>query len=146
MWQVDAAIHVPKEPRERDGIAATLLWCWIASEVLPRNMPLRPGGPGKTFWRLFRDVGPRGPRDSCICQRRPDYSSNLCPHKIWSIWLFLGGCFGAFSTRKRTGSRPKTPLKKSYRSYFRRAQFRWVIWPSSNIAVPIAKKVQNQHF
>ena len=45
---------------------------------------------------------------------------------------FLGGAFGppscCFSCRKG----PKHPLKKSCRSYFRRAQIRWVIWPSSN--------------
>ena len=44
---------------------------------------------------------------------------------------FLGGVLGPFYSRKRTGSRPKTPLKKSYRSYFRRAQIRWVIWRPS---------------
>ena len=69
--------------------------------------------------------------DASVTRRAPDYSSNLCPPKIWSIWLFKG-CFGAFYTRKRTGSRPKTPLKKSYRSYLRRAQIRWVIWRSSS--------------
>ena len=30
-------------------------------------------------------------------RRPPDYSSNLCLPKIWSIWLFLGGCFGPAS-------------------------------------------------
>ena len=41
VWQFDAAIRVPKEPRERDGITAKLLRCGIASEALRRNMPLR---------------------------------------------------------------------------------------------------------
>ena len=36
--------------------------------------------------------------------------------------------------KKRAGSRPKTALKKSYRSYFRRAQIRWVIWRSSIVS------------
>ena len=40
VWQFDAAIRVPKEPSERDGIAAKLLRCRIASEVLQRNVPL----------------------------------------------------------------------------------------------------------
>ena len=31
---------MPKEPRERDGIAAKLLRCGSASEALRRNMPL----------------------------------------------------------------------------------------------------------
>ena len=30
----------------------------------------------------------------CGTRRRPDYSSNLCPPKIWSIWPFLGGILG----------------------------------------------------
>ena len=55
----------------------------------------------------------------------------ICARLKYDLYDFLRGCFGAFYTRKRTGSRPKTPLKKSYRSYFRRAQIRWVIWRSS---------------
>ena len=35
-----AAIRVPRESRERDGIAAKLLQCGIASEALRRNMRL----------------------------------------------------------------------------------------------------------
>ena len=42
-WQFDAAIRVRKEPREREGIAAKLLRCGIASEALRRNMPLSSG-------------------------------------------------------------------------------------------------------
>ena len=60
-------------------------------------------------------------------RRAPDYSSNLCPPKIWSIWLFEGrswACFLFFFLYKR----PKNTPKKSDRSYFRRAQIRWVIW------------------
>ena len=41
------------------------------------------------------------------------------------------GCFWACYTRERKEAGPKHPLKKSYRSYFRRAQIRWVIWWSS---------------
>ena len=44
---------------------------------------------------------------------------------------FLGGVFGPFLQEKEQEAGPKHPLKKSYRSYFRRAQIRWVIWPSS---------------
>ena len=52
---------------------------------------------------------------------------------------FFRGCFGAYYT---TGSRPKTPLKRSYRSYFRRAQIRWVIWRSST-HIEAQKPTQN---
>ena len=48
----------------------------------------------------------------------------ICARLKYDLYDFFRGCFGAFDTRKRTGSRPKTPLKKSYRSYFRRAQIR----------------------
>ena len=48
----------------------------------------------------------------------------ICARLKYELYDFLRGCFSAFSTRKRRGSRPKTPLKKSYRSYFRRAQIR----------------------
>ena len=44
---------------------------------------------------------------------------------------FLGGVFGPFLQEKEQEAGPKHPLKKSYRSYFRRAQIRRVIWPSS---------------
>ena len=45
---------------------------------------------------------------------------------------FLGGVFGPFLQEKNRKQAQNTPQKKSYRSYFRRAQIRWVIWPSSN--------------
>ena len=48
----------------------------------------------------------------------------ICARLKYDLYDFFRGCFGAFCTRKRTGSRPKTPLKKSYRSYLRRAQIR----------------------
>ena len=48
----------------------------------------------------------------------------ICARLKYDLYDFFRGCFGAFYTRKRTGSRPKTPLKKSHRSYFRRAQIR----------------------
>ena len=37
---------------------------------------------------------------------------------------FLGGVFGHFLQEKEQEAGPKHPLKKSYRSYFRRAQIR----------------------
>ena len=43
----------------------------------------------------------------------------ICARLKYDLYDFFRGCFWAFSTRK-TG--PKHPLKKSYRSYFRRAQ------------------------
>ena len=43
----------------------------------------------------------------------------ICARLKYDLYDFLRGCFGAFYTRERTGSRPKTPLKKSYRAYFR---------------------------
>ena len=56
----------------------------------------------------------------------------ICARLKYDLYDFFRGCFGAFYTRK-AGSRPRTPLKKAYRSYFRRAQIRWVIWRSSSI-------------
>ena len=44
-------------------------------------------------------------------RRAPDYSSNLCPPRIWSIWLFQGVFLGLLHKKKK-GSRPKTPPKK----------------------------------
>ena len=47
---------------------------------------------------------------------------------------FLGGVFGPFIQEFSCIKGPKTPLEKViYRSYFRRAQIRWVIWRSSNL-------------
>ena len=46
---------------------------------------------------------------------------------------FLGGALGPFIQEKPQEEGPKHPLQKSYRSYFRRAQIRWVIWRSSNL-------------
>ena len=66
-----------------------------------------------------------------VRRRAPDYSSHLCPPKMWSIWLFQLVFLGLLYKKKK-GSRPKTPPKKSYRSYFRRAQIRWVVWRSSS--------------
>ena len=48
----------------------------------------------------------------------------ICARLKYDLYDFFRGSFGAFYTRKRAGSRPKTALKKSYRSYFRRAQIR----------------------
>ena len=48
----------------------------------------------------------------------------ICARLKYDLYDFFRGCFWAFSTRKRTGSRPKTPPKKSYRSYFKQAQIR----------------------
>ena len=44
---------------------------------------------------------------------------------------FLGVFLGLLIQEKEQEAGPKTPLKKSYRSYFRRAQIRWEIWRSS---------------
>ena len=46
---------------------------------------------------------------------------------------FFRGVFGPFIQEKEQEAGPETPLKKSYRSYFRRAQIRWVIWRSSSL-------------
>ena len=45
---------------------------------------------------------------------------------------FLGGVLGLLPVLFLVEKAPKHPLKKSYRSYFRRAQIRWVIWRSSS--------------
>ena len=48
----------------------------------------------------------------------------ICARLKYDLYDFFRGCFGAFSTRKEQEAGPKHPLKKSYRSYFRRAQIR----------------------
>ena len=55
----------------------------------------------------------------------------ICARLKYDLYDFFRGCFWASYTRKRKEAGPKRPLKKSYRSYFRRAQIRWVIWRSS---------------
>ena len=82
-----------------------------------------PGKWGKHEKNWVLSYFPLLSRGVLSCRRAPDYSSNLCQPKH-DLYDFFRGCFGAFYTRKRTGSRPKTPLKKSYRSKFRRAQIR----------------------
>ena len=71
----------------------------------------------------------RGRWQAPATRQAPDYSSNLCPPKIWSIWLFQGVFLGLLHKKKKEAG-PKHPLQKSYRSYFSRAQIRWVIWRS----------------
>ena len=56
----------------------------------------------------------------------------ICARLKYDLYDFFRGCFWAFYTRKTKEAGPKHPLKKSYRSYFRRAQIRWVIWRSSS--------------
>ena len=48
----------------------------------------------------------------------------ICARLKYDLYDFFRGCFWAFYTRKRKEAGPKHPLKKSYRSYFRRAQIR----------------------
>ena len=48
----------------------------------------------------------------------------ICARIKYDLYDFFRGCFWAFCIRKTTGRRSKHPLKKSYRSYFRRAQIR----------------------
>ena len=55
----------------------------------------------------------------------------ICARLKYDLYDFFRGCFWAFHTRKGKETGPKHSLKKSYRSYFRRAQIRWVIWHSS---------------
>ena len=53
-----------------------------------------------------------------------DYSSNLCAYLKYDLYDFFRGVFGPASCSFSCIQGPKTPLKKSYRSYFRRAQIR----------------------
>ena len=48
----------------------------------------------------------------------------ICARLEYDLYDFFRGCFWAFHTRKKKEAGPKHPLKKSYRSYFRRAQIR----------------------
>ena len=55
----------------------------------------------------------------------------ICARLKYDLYDFLGvfwACFLFFFLYKKA---LKHPLRKSYRSYFRRAQIRWVIWRSS---------------
>ena len=72
-----------------------------------------------SFLKCARPVlGPRKP----LVERQ--IAHLICARLEYDLYDFFRGCFGAFDRRKITGSRPKTPLKKSYRSYFRQAQIR----------------------
>ena len=97
-----------------------------------------------TLWlQNLHGIVPKFSGWSCLCvfllpskhRRAPDYSSNLYPPKIWSIWLFRA-VLGLLPVLSLVHKAPKHPLKKSYRSYFRRAQIRWVIWRSSKAMTP----------
>ena len=48
----------------------------------------------------------------------------ICARLKYDLYDFFTGCFWAFYTRKRKEAGPEHPLKKSHRSYFRRAQIR----------------------
>ena len=74
----------------------------------------------------------------------------ICARLKYDLYDFLGGVFGPFLQEKEQEAGPKHPLQKSYRSYFRRAQIRWVLWPSSRFPVwktnhPLPKKKTFQH-
>ena len=55
----------------------------------------------------------------------------ICARRRYDLYDFFRGCFGPASCSFSCRKGPKTPPKKSYKSYFRRAQIRCVIWPSS---------------
>ena len=44
-----------------------------------------------------------------LTRRAPDYSSNLCPPKIWSIWLFRGCFWRPFMQEKERKQAQNTP-------------------------------------
>ena len=48
----------------------------------------------------------------------------ICARLKYDLYDFFRGCFGPFLQGKEQEAGPKHPLKKSYRSYFRRAQIR----------------------
>ena len=93
-----------------------LMWEKHINKIPPKN-------PGTIPWNFCLSVF------SLLDERQITHL--ICARLKYDLYDFFRRCFGAFYTRERTGSRPKTPLKKSYRSYFRRAQIRWVIWRSS---------------
>ena len=57
----------------------------------------------------------------------------ICARLKYDLYDFLGGVLGLLPVLFLVKKAQKHPPKKSYRSYFRRAQIRWVIWPSSII-------------
>ena len=48
----------------------------------------------------------------------------ICVRLKYDLYDFFRGCFGPFLQENEQEAGPKHPLKKSYRSYFRRAQIR----------------------
>ena len=68
----------------------------------------------------------------------------ICARLKYDLYDFFRGVFGPFIKEKEQEAGPKAALKKSYRSYFRRAQIRWVIWRSSNPLKNLGKERRNR--
>ena len=121
-WQTTQIMQV-QEKKWSSHLLEGLVCQHACSPQFVRTPTPRAGSNVGTLWKFSRKI--------LKTRRAPDYSSNLCPPKIWSIWLFRV-CFGPASFLFFLYERPKnTPWKKSYRPYFRQAQIRWVIWCSS---------------
>ena len=93
---------------------------------VPKRVVFKKGGfggssPGaKTGTRVHSAVPPkRKPERGYIRQNHAftkplderQITHLICARIKYDLYDFFRGCFGAFYTRKRTGSRPKTPLK-----------------------------------
>ena len=94
--------------------------------AIPERHSNRAGGGGAgLFANLDRMTAAAMSPDECDVmltyflnyQRAPTLDEGQITHLIcarlkYDLYDFFRGCFWAFSTRKRTGSRPKTPPKK----------------------------------
>ena len=117
--------------RNAPKCGANAFWCHMLSPGKCQNS----GGP-RRFWLFLGSVrgflrripaksreefGKYFPesRNALITtiRRPPDYSSNLCPPKLFAIWLFRG-CFGPFMYDNNRKEAQKTP-QKSYSKCFR---------------------------
>ena len=103
---------------------------------LPGHRPGVPGTPGhpggfQKIYVIFSYVPFLLPKDfsaiAIVCARTPpecvderQITHLICARLKYDLYDFFRGCFWAFYTRERKEAGPKHPLKKSYRSYFRR--------------------------
>ena len=99
----------------------------------------RRGSEKSTFLAIF--WGFWFSEERLFCKNSTRKPSNLIKSPIFTntrkydLYDFFRGAFGPFIQEKEQEAGPKTPLKKSDGSYFRRAQIRWVIWRSSKFFV-----------
>ena len=83
----------------------------------------------ETLWRVsqaWRHLGPTAMRNVIVptCEDERQITHLICARLKYDLYDFLGGVLGLLPFCFLYKRPPKHPLKKSYRSYFRRAQIR----------------------